>query len=272
MGVPVVATHHNWTRENALVGTYEFLDAFYLRFFDRIIAVSDAVRQSMLSFGIKSRLISVIPNGINLEQFTPSRGRNGHLRRALGIDERARVIGAVGRLSPEKGFTVFLHAAKKILTELPQTWFLIVGDGPLKSQLSQYAKGLGIEDRVVFTGFHTNIADIYSAMDVYVLSSLREGTPMALLEAMAMKLPAVATDVGGVSRILRHNHNGVLLSSPDARTISEAVLWLLNNPSESARLGHAARTTVTDEFSAHRMAHDYEQVYSDILDLSRRQT
>lgn len=262
--IPILTTNHNWIRENLVVGTYEVLDAWYLRFFDHVIAVSDEVKESMLKFRIQSTLMSVVANGINLQECNKRRSPDAYLKQALGIRKDARVIGGVGRLSAEKGFRFFLDAAKQVLAEVPETWFLIVGDGPLREQLEEHARLLGIADRVCFAGFHRNILDLYSLMDVYVLSSLREGTPMALLEAMAMGLPAVATGVGGVSKIIRANHNGMLVRSHDAQAVCDAILYLLTHPDEAARLAMNGKQTVKDEYSAQRMARDYETIYNNI--------
>ena len=263
--LPIVATNHNWIRENRTVATYELLDAFSLRFFDRIIAVSEEVKQLMLKFKIPQRLISVVRNGINLKESCEKRDDNTSLRHALGIAENVRVVGMVGRLSIEKGIKYFLEAAQKTLVKMPNICFLIVGDGPMEKELKQHTKMMGIEGRVVFTGFYKDIAALYSLLDVYVLTSLREGTPMALLEAMAARVPVVATGVGGVAQVVRHNENGILVKSHDPEEISESVLHLLRNPLESARLAANAKKALREEYSAERMAGQYENIYIDIV-------
>ena len=147
---------------------------------------------------------------------------------------------------------------------------MIVGDGTLKLQLQQHARLSGVEQRVVFAGFHRNFIDLYSLMDISVLSLLREGTPMALLEVMAMGVQVIAADVGGVSQIICPDHNGILVTSHDPKAMSDAILRLLTNHDESARSAINGRNTVAKQYSAERMARDYETICSNILAGSHR--
>lgn len=263
--LPIITTNHNWGKANRLVTTFGYLDLFYMRFFDRIIAVSKELRQRMLNFGIPTKKISVIINGIDMREFKKTRNSAFGLKKSLGIRKGMRIVGSVGRLSKEKGYKYLLEAATKVLREIPDVCFLIVGDGPLRAELAQYAKALGIYDRVVFTGFRKDIKDFYSLMDVYALTSSMEGMPMAMMEAMATGVPVVAVNVGGISNIIRHNENGILLNSNDPGKLSESILYLLTNHIESAGIAANAKITIRQDHSAEKMAKQYEDMYTDIL-------
>lgn len=265
LNIPVVTTHHNWTGANWLVKVYEFLDAFYIRFFDQIVAVSEEVRQAMLKFKVPAKRISVIINGINLKEFQVNRKDIFFLKKKMGIQNGAKIVGNVGRLSVEKGHKLFLTAAQLIRKEFPAIQFLIIGDGPLKGELEFYVDKLGLKDRVFFPGFCSNIQQLYSLMDIYLLTSSVEGTPMAMMEAMAMGVPVVAINVGGVAKILHYNQSGIVLKNNEPKEVAESVINLLKNPNELARLAANAKKTIEEGHSASQMAKQYEEIYMSLI-------
>ncbi len=263
--IPVVTTNHNWTGANWLVKVYEYLDVLYIRFFNQIVAVSEELKLLMLKFKVPAKRISVIINGINLKEFQDNRKDISFLKKKIGIKNGIKIIGNVGRLSVEKGHKLFLTTAKLIKKEFPAIKFVIVGDGPLERELKIYVDKLGLKDSVFFSGFCGDIQQIYSIMDIYLSTSVVEGTPMAMMEAMAMGVPAVATDVGGISRIIHHNKNGILLKNNDPWEIAETILMLLRNPSELARLASNAKMTIQQQYSALKMTKQYEHIYMNII-------
>ncbi len=267
--LPIVATNHNWIRKNFLVSVFESWDAFALRFFDRVIAVSEEVRQLMLKLGVPAQAMSVVANGIAGRELNHRRNGELNLRERWGIASHERVVGAVGRLSVEKGAKYFLEAAKIVLAKEPNVRFLLVGDGPQARVLKEYAQTLGIERHVIFTGFQPEVAAFYALMEIFALTSLREGTPMALLEAMAAGVPVVATNVGGVPQIVRHRDNGMLAPAQEAPKIAEALTHLLRHREEAARLAMNAQRTIHEKYSAAAMARRYENIYDDVT--KRRQ-
>ena len=178
----------------------------------------------LLKSGI-SKKISLIENGVNLERFQVN-GNGENLRKEFGIDMTHKIIGSVGRLTEEKGHTYFLKAAKKILDLNNNCFFMIIGDGELRKKLEDEAKDLGINKRIIFTGKRTDIPELLSVMDIFVLPSLTEGQPMALLEAMAAKKPVIATTVGDIPKILKNGELGILAPPCNPAVIAEKTLFI----------------------------------------------
>lgn len=228
---------------------YEALDKWTLLCFaDRIVAVSRHMAEGLEESGYKPEMVIRIHNGVDLRRVRPVRARDD-VRRELGIDPATLLIGTVGRLSAVKGQAHFLRAARLILQKEPGARFLIVGDGPLRGDLETSAKQLDIDDACVFVGARTDVYDLLIAMDVFVLPSLHEGMPMALLEAMALGTPVVATAVGGVPEIVAHRTTGLLVRSSDAHALAEACLELARDPHWAQTLAARGRRVVEEAFS-----------------------
>jgi glycosyltransferase involved in cell wall biosynthesis len=151
-----------------------------------------------------------------------------------------------------KGHAGLLRAATSILHAEPDAHFVVVGDGPLGSQLLTLALQLGVDQAFHFVGPRSDVYDVMSAMDIFVLPSLSEGIPMALLEAMALGKPVVAAAVGGVPEVIQHRVNGLLVESGDDRALADACLELTNNPQWAAALGDQAARTIAERFSRDR--------------------
>jgi len=262
--LPVVATLHLWSHTPFIVRLYDWVDAIVLRFFDSVVGVSEAIADEMAQKRIPRRLIRVIRNGVDLESLAfPGKGARRQTRQELGIKERSPVVGVVGRLTPEKGHRFFLEAAREILQSIPEAVFVIVGGGRLEEELRAHAGALGITGAVRFAGFRHDVLRFYEAFDLVVSSSLREGTPMVLLEAMAMAKPVIATRVGGVPEMVRHNETGLLVPPRDVRSLAQAVFDLLKDQARRERLARAGQRLISEEFSAERMARAYQVVYEE---------
>ena len=227
----------------------ERLDKVVLEHFaDRVIAVSVRTAEILRSTGYPAASLVTIHNGIDVRQVRSERGRD-EIRRALGIPPGALVIGTAGRLSPVKAQAALLRAARRILNERPDARILLAGDGPLRAELIATARRLGISHACVFAGARPDVHDVIAAMDIFALSSLHEGTPIALLEAMALQRPVVATAVGGVPEVVTDRLNGLLVPAGDEGALAEACLMLARDPERAAAFGAAARHTVTLRFS-----------------------
>lgn len=265
--IPVISTNHLWTKESFIIRCYEYIDGFCLRLFDKVIAVSDEIEKQLLQYHIPKESIRVIYNGIDLDEFQFK--YVNHLRKELKIEPNSPVIGIIGRLTIQKGHEYFLNAAKEVLLEYPNVNFVVVGDGPLKDKLRNYVKILKIEDNVTFTGFRKDMIEIYSLLDILVSCSLREGTPMVILEAMAMKKPVIAMDVGGVSTLIQRE-NGILLKPRDVEGLYNAILSLLKDRKRARKLGENGRKLVEEKFSSEVMASKYKRIYTEILEKYRQ--
>lgn len=264
MNVKRITTCHNWLSKNLKMNLYEILDKLFLRTFSMVVVVSEALKQEVLNYGIPQNKIAVINNGINVNRFQNAHNSLG-LRKTFGISEDEKIIGTVSRLTAEKGHVHLLKAAKNIITEFPHVKFLIIGDGPLKKELEGISSMLQLEGKVIFAGLRKEIPDILGFMNIFVLPSLTEGTPMALLEAMAAGKPLIASRVGAIPKIIEHGRNGVLVEPGNSESLCSAITDLLRNPQKANTIALAGLKTINNKFSSQRMAEDYRQVYQKML-------
>jgi glycosyltransferase involved in cell wall biosynthesis len=207
-----------------------------------LCVVSEAARAHALAVGVAPAQLTVIRNGVDSERFVP----RAESRRP---DPASAVIGYVGRLSPEKHPALFLRAAALVHARLPQARFVVIGDGPLRGELESLATRLRIADAVTFEGECADMPARYQALDVLLSTSWHEGTPLAILEAMACGLPVVATDVGGVPELVVAGTTGWLTSAGDEAGMAQRTLALLAAPEPMHRFGRAARERAKTLFS-----------------------
>jgi glycosyltransferase involved in cell wall biosynthesis len=234
-------------------------DRLVLRNYAAVVAVSDEVKQRLLKAGVREDKIHMVRNGIDLRPFDNA---SPSLRNASTSDYPP-IVGLVGRLSIEKGVDIFLHAAARVLAELPSTKFVVVGDGPDRDKLESLIDELKIRESVSMLGRRDDMPSVYASLDIMVSASRQEGLPIAILEGMASRLPLIATAVGEVPTVIVDGRTGVLLPPENAELLASAIVALLRNPSERERLGVAARKLIEDEFSANRMTADYLRVYEE---------
>ena len=258
-GIPLVSTCHNWLDNDRKAFVYGVVDRFILRRFARVVAVSEEVRERLVTSGVKPEKIGIIQNGIDLRRFDRA---SAAVKEELGWSA-FQVIGLVGRLSREKGIDVFLRAADRVLLQFPHAKFVVAGDGPDLSELDTLIHKLGIGDSVRMLGRRDNMPSVYASLDVMVSASRQEGLPIAILEGMASRLPIVATAVGEVPSVIQHGRTGVLVAPENPEALAAAIVDLLLDPAQRERLGSAARQLVENEFSAGRMTADYLRVYEE---------
>ena len=220
-----------------------FADRALAGYTDRAIAVSASTRDFLVGQRhVPEGRVRLIWNGAPLDEFAPvERPRALAVRRELGIADEAVVIGAVGRLSEQKGHRYLLDAAAAVLHGRPPVRVLLVGDGHLEVPLREQARALGIADRVVFAGHRTDIPAVLGAIDVLCISSLYEGTPLALFEAMASGKAIVSTAVDGCREILQDGATALLVPPVDAAGLAAGLGRVLDDPNLRADLGPAAR-------------------------------
>jgi glycosyltransferase involved in cell wall biosynthesis len=209
---------------------------------DGAIAVSRSTRE----FLVKERFVPeervrLIWNGAPLDEFAPvPRERARRVRRELGLPDDALVVGTIGRLNAQKGHRFLLDAAARVLPRVPAARVLIAGDGDLRDELRQQAAALGIADRVVFAGHRTDVPDLLGALDVFCISSLYEGTPLALFEAMAAGRAIVSTAVDGCKEVLEDGTTGVLVPAGDAAALADGLERVLTDAARRETLGRQA--------------------------------
>jgi glycosyltransferase involved in cell wall biosynthesis len=232
----------------------------------RMIAVSEEVRDYTLKWSrYPPEKMVVIENGVDLDRFDPASVTALDKTALWGIPLDAPTIGAIGRLQPIKGHTFLLQAAARVVQEAPQARFVLIGDGPLRAELEAERDRLGLQQHIVFAGLVRDIPGVLKALDIVALSSLWEGLPVALLEAMAMRKPVVATSVGGVPGVLTDGVNGLLVPAQNRDALAESMLRLLRDAPLATRLGEAARAAVEQRYSAEIMHRRILEVYESVL-------
>jgi glycosyltransferase involved in cell wall biosynthesis len=230
-----------------------------------LVAVSEAIRDQLLDLGIgQPSQWRVIPVGLELDALLKASLSTFEARRALGLPSDGPIVGVVSRLVPIKDHETFLQAACLILKRQPDATFLIAGDGELRQMLEHRARTL-LGERIRFLGWASDVATLYRALDVVVLTSRKEGTPLSLIEAAAAGRPVVATRVGGVSEVVRDGETGLLVRAQDPEQVSSAVLCLLNQPERARAMRSKAREWVRHRFSAERLINDVAALYQDLF-------
>ncbi len=235
---------------------------------DVLIAVSAEVREDLVRLGVApAERITVVALGLDLSASADDRERHARratLRRQWGMADDDEVITLVGRLVPIKRVDRFLEVAGRLL-DRPHARFVVVGDGELRDTLAISPAARALGDRLVWTGFRRDIADVCFASDVIVLTSDNEGTPVSLIEALAAATPVVSTDVGGVRSVVRHERSGLLAGRDDCDGLAHAIRRLLDDPAWAARMAHAGRADVLDHFRLERLVDDHDVLYRRLL-------
>ncbi|MFY9413268.1 MAG: glycosyltransferase [Tepidanaerobacteraceae bacterium] len=261
-GCKVVMTRHGMGRgENG--PAKRLITRIISKFFtDRIISISRAVKIDLIDSGVPADMISTIYNGIDLSKFADIKGT---LREKLGLSPEIPVVGIVARLVPEKGYEYAINAFYHVLKVFPSARLVIVGDGPLEESLKEMCARLGITDNVAFMGYRPDVESLEADFDVFVLPSISEGLGLALLEAMALGKPAVATETGGIPEVIKHEANGMLVPPGNDKYLAEAIIKVLSDKELAKSLGLAAQKTVFERFSSRTMIEKVEKLYMEIL-------
>lgn len=235
----------------------------------KVLTVSEGQRQDLLRLRIgRPETVGVMPLGLELEGFLRSELRRGEIRRRLGVNAGALLVGIVARLAPIKDHTTFLEAAFDLRKSRLDVQFLIVGDGELRSALEQEASSLGLDGCAHFLGWQRELEPIYADLDLAVLSSLNEGTPVSLIEAMAAGLPVVATKVGGIPELVADGKTGLLVPPKDPMAMSRAMETLLGDPERRRQMGRLGREAVYPLYSDAALIDRMHGLYASLLQAS----
>jgi glycosyltransferase involved in cell wall biosynthesis len=267
--VPVVYTEHNkLERYHALTRRLN-IATWGLQ--AQAIAVSSAVECSIRKFITSPVPLRVLVNGVDTVRFDRERlSGSEDVRRQLGIPRKAPIIGTVAVFRKQKRLEDWIEAARMIRESHPGTVFVLVGGGPLEQDVRRWVARSGLGDAVRFAGLREDVRPILALMDVFMMSSIFEGLPVALLEAMAMQCPVVATAVGGIPEVVEHERTGLLVDPGNPGQLAAAARELLDKPDKRAELGHAGRMVVEEHFGLGRMAADVEAVYMEVLAARQR--
>ncbi len=231
----------------------------------KVICVSEAVKKDVLRLSRElDNRISVIYNGVDLARYELSMGREATLNK-FGIQSDKIVIGTVGGLIAGKGIDVLLEAAVSVAEAVPDAVFLIVGDGPLESELRELAQELHLFDKVHFIGRQEDVAPLYHTMDILVSATRSEGFGKVLIEAMAARKPVVATRVGGIPEIVIDQKTGVLVPVDSPTDMAQAIIALLRDKKKMKRFGEAGRKRVEQMFTWEISVAKVQELYAEVL-------
>jgi glycosyltransferase involved in cell wall biosynthesis len=270
VGVPVIVhTVHGFAfhEQSALaVGVfYSALERAASHWCDRVVSVSEFHRRWAQELGICGPdKILAIPNGIAQQSLT-ARTLPADTRRSLGVEPQDLVILSTGRLAPEKGLEHLIEAAFILARSGQRFRVVLAGDGPLRGQLERLARDLDVTGRVSFLGYREDIPDLLAACDLVVLPSLREGLSIALLEAMAVGKPIVATNIGSNSWVAAGADMALLVPTCDPQALSDAILRCAKDAVLRARLGSNARRSFETRYTEDKMLNSYRQLYLDLV-------
>ena len=238
------------------------------RFCDRVISVSEEARQYHIEIsGSSSKQVTTIYNGIDLSPFLDMNYalEREVVRAELGIPWDAHVLTTVAVLRPPKGIQFMIGALPAILAAHPNTYYLVVGSGTHRDSLIEEASRAGVSEQVIFAGMRRDVPRLLAASDVFILPTLTEALPTVLAEAMAAKLPIVASRVGGIPEMVTDARNGILLEPEDSAALASACIQLLNSPERRAAMGQEGHRIVNQKFSIERQVHQLKELYLDLL-------
>lgn len=266
-GIKPISTSHGWTghhwRERFL---YYPADRLIIRTFPMAIAVSSQIRNTLIQWRSNPERIRVVLNGIDQEKYRRNEQLVGQIRDSLGIQPGEIVLGASGRIEPQKRFDVFLETMALLLPRRPELKLLIVGEGSLRHKLVAQIKRLGVGDHCRLLGHRGDMADLYHAFDVLVQSSDYEGTPTVVVEAMALGIPVVATDAGGTAELLDDTVHGLIVPRRDPAALARAIEKTIDAPEQTAQRVAAARRRVETDLSFDARMRTLERIYSELVD------
>ena len=270
-GVPIIIhTVHGWSFHNRMSPltrrTYIQLERLAASFSDAIITVSNRDIEKGLAAGIGSRQqYHLIRSAIPLDEFDPSKFNHNAVRQELGIPDDVYVIGNIGRFSPQKNPLDWIRIAGEINRTVDNVHFLLVGDGPLRSEVEMMLKSKGLWERTTLTGLRRDVPRMLSVMDIFMLTSLWEGLPRTIPQAMTMGIPVIANRVGGVLEVIQEGVTGYLCQPGDINNMAEVCIYLFNHPMKRAEMGRKGRAFVENEFSLDVMIDQISTLYEDLL-------
>ena len=266
VGIPVISVSRGWTGNTWKVRRYEQIDRACLRRMDRVVCVSEGQAVKVRNAGVSPDRVVVIRNAIQPERFaSPDLSARAEL---LGLfrDPPGRIVGAAGRLSPEKGFDVLVDAAAIVARTDPRIGFIQFGDGRLRDSLAKRVHELGIGGRFVWGGFREDLDRLITAWDLAVLPSYTEGLPNIALEAFCAGVPVVGTAVGGIPEVVEDGASGYLVPPGDPEALARRIRDILLSEEERRSMGQRGRERVLNEFAFEAKCKQYQKLWADLVD------
>jgi glycosyltransferase involved in cell wall biosynthesis len=260
-----MSTVHGWTGTSRRELLFYYPgDKRVLARFPALVAVSNEIRDELIRHGARPQRVQTLLNGIDHRRFRRVPERTAAMRAALGLAPDDVVIGAVGRLEHQKRFDLLLEAVARLRNEWPKLRLMLVGDGSLRQALEAQVAQLRLTPQCLLLGHRTDVADLHHAMDLFVQSSEYEGTPNAVLEAMALETPVIATDVGGTAELVRDGQDGLIVGARSAELLADAVHFMLAHPERAQEMAFNARRQVETVLSFDARMDALEAIYTSL--------
>lgn len=261
--VKLIGTNHNYLTGTRRQRFYRWLDLRVLTLYYAVVAVSQDVKRDMVAGGFSEKRIQVIDNGISLLPKASAKEKK-QLLESLGFSAANFFIGTVSSLTEEKAHRTLLFAFSQIIQHYPQCRLVIIGDGSLRSELEAYSCRLGLSPFVYFMGYRTDSRELLNILDVFVLPSYREGLPLALLEAMSIAVPVVATSVGAIPKVIHDTESGLLIEPGSADQLVIALERIFKDEDFRNTLAVNGQSEVIEKYSSQQMAKNYFKVYEGV--------
>lgn len=271
IGIPVVAVAHGWTAVTTKVRLYETLDRWLLRRMDGTVCVSSAQAEQLRRAHVPADRLRVIHNAIAADASADVDPEYRQRLLELFPETPRAVVGAAGRLSPEKGLEHLIDAAALCRQSDPGLGFVVFGDGPLRQALEQRIAARNLQAHFILAGFHDDWLRFVPHLSLLAMPSLTEGMPVVLLEALAAGLPAVASAVGGIPEVIDDGVNGFLVPPSDAPALARRLLQLAHSETLRTELARQGRQRVREQFSLSRQSEQYQELFEQLLDKRARQ-
>ena len=259
--IPIISVSHGWTRQCFKVRLYEALDRLLLRYVDKVVCVSEGQARKVRRAGVPEGKIEVIRDSVCAERFIDVDGGYRDQLELMFSDRPETIVGAAGRLSPEKGFKHFVDAAALLAHEHEDARFVLFGEGPLRPALEGQIEERGLRGRFHLAGFRADLDKFYPHLDLLVLPSFTEGLPNVVLEAFAAGVPVVATAVGGTPEAVQEGVNGYLVQPGDATALAKRIADMLSNPAGRREMGVRGQKDVRQSFSFAQQGREYGQLF-----------
>jgi len=263
--VPVVAVSRGWTGENFKVRFYESVDRFFLRRMDRVVCVSQGQAKKVIRAKVPDSKVSVIHNSIDATRFAKPNPAYQNQLHGLFPNPVAQIVGAAGRLSPEKGFAVLIEAARKVIGAVQSVGFILFGNGPLRDALLQQINAAGLQNSIILAGFRHDLDRLLPFLDLLAVPSFTEGLPNVVLEAFAAGVPVVATAVGGTPEIVDDDVSGYLVPPGDPNSLAKRITQLLDSKGQARTMGERGRQRVLRDFTFETQTAAYRQLFDSIF-------
>jgi glycosyltransferase involved in cell wall biosynthesis len=269
-GTPILFTEHGRFFPDYRRPKRVFANKFLLRRRDRVVAVGEAVKQALIdNEGIAAERIRVIYNGVDPSEFTSETVDRQQVRSSLGLGADDFVVIQVARLDPIKDHATALRAMGRVVNQCKRARLLIVGDGPERGSIERQLAAAGLNERVKMLGTRSDVRELLAAADCFLLTSVSEGIPVTLIEAMFARLPVAATNVGGIGEVVVNGTTGILAPAGDDAALAKAIRELANCPDRRQSLGVAGFTRARDLFSEAAMHQQYRAVFDELFDVRR---